>query len=643
MCGIVGIAQESGRQRFDAESVGKMADQIFHRGPDDDGFHDAENVILGMRRLSIIDLDGGHQPISNEDGTIWVVNNGEIYNFKRLRKELLAKGHQFTTDSDTEVLVHLYEEHGEAFLEHVEGMFAVALWDSNKHKLIVARDRLGIKPVYFWQFGGGVAFSSEIKAFLPLSGFSAQINAASLSDYLGIGYAVAPNTIFDGVSKLEPGTFFRWDNTGFSIHRYWEIPTETDNSKSYEDWVEIVANELQRSVEDHMVSDVPVGAFLSGGIDSSAISVLMQNASSAKLNTYSIGYSGSAVADYYNELPFAKSVADQLGSNHREIAVSPNVAELLPKLIWHLEEPISDSAITTTYLVSKLAAESVKVILSGVGGDELFAGYTRHLGEHYDRRYRKIPALVRNRLLPGMVRLLPSGRQNRLMDLSRYAKRFVQAGQLDWRDRYSFYLSIADRKSIESLLGSGVAGNGLSRISQTEDSHDELLRLMRIDWQTQLSENLLLLTDKMSMACSLECRVPFLDHKLVELAASIPAKHKLPNGRLKGLLKDSLRHDLPASVIDRRKRGFGAPVGAWFKDELVGLRSELLSRTTLETRGWIDADAVSRMCADHDASREDYTDLILVLMNLEIWSRLFLDGQSHDDVAGDLAERSRAA
>ena len=587
MCGIVGIAQQTGRHRYGVDDVRRMADRIFHRGPDDEGFYDGKEVILGMRRLSIIDLEGGHQPICNEDQTVWVVNNGEIYNYRQLREELLRKGHTFSTHSDTEVLVHLYEEHGESFLERLEGMFAIALWDSKEHKLIVARDRLGIKPVYFWEFGGGFAYASEIKAFLPLSGFSPAINHEALTDYFGIGYAVAPKTIFDGVKKLEPGTFLRWQDGNLSVWRYWSLPTSTDHSLDYDGWIEKVSEELQRAVADHMVSDVPVGAFLSGGIDSSAVATLMSRASNSELNTYSIGYAGSKVADYYNELPFAKTVADQLGSNHREIAVEPNVAALLPKLIWHLEEPISDSAITTTYLVSELAADSVKVILSGVGGDELFAGYNRYLGDHYDRRYRRIPAFLRQSLLPQLARLLPSGRQNRLMDMSRYAKRFIQAGQLDWRERYGFYLAIANEDLVNGLLEQASLGaqNGLTSAAVTESSSDELLRLFRIDWQTQLAENLLLLTDKMSMACSLECRVPFLDHKLVELAASIPAEHKLPNGRLKGLLKDALTDVLPASVIDRRKRGFGAPVGAWFKQELAGLRADLLSREVLKKRG----------------------------------------------------------
>ncbi len=645
MCGIVGIVQADSRHKYDIDDVSRMAEAIIHRGPDDQGLFEDQNVILGMRRLSIIDLEGGHQPIHNEDRTVWVVNNGEIYNYQRLRRMLIDRGHRFETNSDTEVLVHLYEEYGEDFLTHLEGMFAVALWDTRQQKLIVARDRIGIKPLYYWNDGANIAFASEIKAIATLPGFTVAVDADALAEYTGIGYAVAPRTIFEGVHKLPPASMLIWQDNQFSIRQYWSPPTETDESVSHEEWVERVRHELQRAVADHMVSDVPVGAFLSGGIDSSAVVSLMGSSSDKELTTYSIGYRGGQAAEYYNELPYAREVADGLGTRHCEIEVQPDVASLLPRLIWHLEEPISDSAIMTTYLVSELAAKSVKVILSGVGGDELFAGYNRYLGDHYNHRYQKVPAWFRNRVLPPLANLLPSGRQNRLMDLSRYAKRFIQAGKMDWRERYRYFLAIANDDVVDSLLSrtASKGENGFSAAARAESSSDELLRLFRIDWQTQLAENLLLLTDKMSMAVSLECRVPFLDHRLVELAARIPARHKLPGGRLKGLLKESLGGVLPDSIINRRKRGFGAPVGVWFKQELMPLRNELLGRQVLDRRGLLDAEIVDKICADHDRGREDYADLILVMMNLEIWSRLFLDGQSHEDVSGELAERSKAA
>ncbi len=642
MCGIVGTVQ-GGARRFGPEHVARMAGTIVHRGPDDVGLHDGGEAVLGMRRLSIIDLGGGHQPISNEDGTVWVVCNGEIYNFREQRARLEARGHRFRTHSDTEVLVHLYEEHGDKMLEHLDGMFGFALWDAPRKRLLVARDRLGIKPLYYWPHGDGFAFSSEIKAFLALPGFEAGVDSEGLRDHLAVGYAVAPRTIFKGVRKLPPASVLIWQDGRSAVTRYWAPPAGVDARPTASEWVERVRAELERAVAEHLVSDVPLGAFLSGGIDSSAVAVLMARHSSGPLNTYSIGYGGGGAAEYYNELPYARIVADRLGSVHREIEVRPDVARLLPKLMWHLEEPISDTAIMTTFLVSELAAQSVTVILSGVGGDELFAGYNRYLGAHYRRRYNQLPAWARRSLMPRLAKMLPSGRQNRLMDIARYAKRFIRANELDWRQQYKLYLALAEDDVLGSLTGAAPGRDGFDRVLDADGGGDDLLRLLRVDWQTQLSEDLLLLTDKMTMACSLECRVPFLDHRLVETAAAIPAELKLPDGRLKGVLKDALRDLLPESVLERRKRGFGAPVGAWFKRELVPLRRSLLSREALAARGLVDPAAVSALCADHDANREDYTDLILVLMNLEIWSRLFLDGRSHEDVAGELAERSLAA
>jgi asparagine synthase (glutamine-hydrolysing) len=644
MCGIVGTAQ-FGTRRFTPADVRRMADTIVHRGPDDEGIHDGGDVIIGMRRLSIIDLSGGHQPITNEDGTVWVVCNGEIYNFRELRKELEARGHRFSTHGDTETLVHMYEEYGDDFVARLEGMFGFALWDSKRQRLLIGRDRLGIKPVYYRPTPDGLAFSSELKAFRALPNFSAQVDAAALQDYLTIGYAVAPRTILSGVLKLPPASLLAWQAGQIAVTRYWSPPQHVDTTRTPAQWAELVRAEFERAVAAQMVSDVPIGAFLSGGIDSSAVAVLMARHSDEPLNTYSIGYAGSEAARYYNELPFARIVADRIHSNHRQIEVQPDVAQLLPKLIWHLEEPICDSAIATTYLVSSLAAQSVKVILSGVGGDELFAGYNRYLGAHYGRRYNVVPGWMRRRVLPQLARVLPSGRQNRFMDLARYAKRFIRAGGLDWREQYKLYLALADRDVLGALQvhGSMEAVDGFDRIVAGEGSSDELLRLLRVDWETQLSEDLLLLTDKMTMACSIECRVPFLDERLVELAATIPAEHKLPGGRLKGLLKDALGNVLPPDIINRRKRGFGAPIGAWLKRELTPLREALLNRETVEKRGLLDPAAVETICQDHDANREDYSDLILVMLNLEIWSRLFLDGASHEAVASELAERSLAA
>ncbi|MCB1623993.1 MAG: asparagine synthase (glutamine-hydrolyzing) [Pseudomonadales bacterium] len=644
MCGIVGIARASGLGRIGLENVRTMADAIIHRGPDDQGFHAAEHAIIGMRRLSIIDLAGGHQPIANEDDTVWVVCNGEIYNFRGLRADLERRGHRFRTLSDTEVVVHLYEEYGDSFVEYLSGMYAIALWDATRRRLILVRDRLGQKPLYIAEKDGYLAFASEVKALLTLPLLRAGIDRSALGEYLSLGYCTAPRTLFAGIRKLPPAARLVWENGSARSERYWALPDSVDQSVPADDWARQVRRELERSVDEHLVSDVPLGAFLSGGLDSSAIVGLMAQRIAGPVNTYSIGYGGDGAAAHYNELSFAAEVAKRFATRHTEILVSPDLAVLMPKLLWHLEEPISDGAAVTTYLVSQLARKSVTVILSGVGGDELFAGYPRYLGAHYGRRYRMIPRWLRRGVLQPLAGVLPSGRQNRLMDLSRYAKRFVQAGELDWRQQYRSYLEIASSARVGHLLGSDyLADDGFAATVAEERADDELLRLMRVDAQTQLAEDLLLLTDKITMAESLECRVPFLDHRLVELAARIPARHKLAAGEFKTVLKRAVHDLVPASIIGRGKRGFGAPFGQWFKRELKPLRDQLVNRATVESRGLLRWDAVAESLALHDANREDYTDLLLVLVNLELWCRLFLDGTSVGDLGEELAIGLREA
>jgi asparagine synthase (glutamine-hydrolysing) len=641
MCGIVGILRAPHVSPESQQALRRMAGTIRHRGPDDEGFYESGEIAFGMRRLSIIDLSGGHQPIANEDESVWVVCNGEIYNFRELRAGLEQRGHRFRTGSDVEVIVHLYEEHGDAFVDHLSGMYGIALWDQRRHRLVLVRDRLGQKPVYFTKIDGGLAFASEVKALLQVPGVRAQLDGDALHEHLTMGYAVAPRTLFRGVHKLPPATLLVWENHQTKVHTYWSPPTQVRRDLSADAWVELIRSELSRAVEEHMVSDVPIGAFLSGGIDSSAIVAMMAGHSSQPVNTYSIGYSGSAAADYYNELSYAKVVARRFGTNHHEIPVQPDVASLLPRLLWHVEEPISDSAIITTWLVSELAARSVKVILSGVGGDELFAGYKRYLGAHYGRRYRRIPGWVRRQILQPLASVLPSGRQNRMMDLARYARKFIHTSELPWRDQYRQYVEIGT--SDFGMNRSQGDVHGFDRVTLAEQSDDELLRLMRVDAQTQLPEDLLLLTDKVTMAASIECRVPFLDHKLTEAAARIPADIKLQDGELKSLLKRALQGIVPDEILYRGKRGFGAPIGAWFKSELRPLRAAVLNRKSIEHRGLLNWEAVRETIGRHDANREDNTDLLTVLINVEIWCRLFLDGRSVEDVTAELEERTLAA
>jgi asparagine synthase (glutamine-hydrolysing) len=644
MCGIVGLTFNGGARAPAVETVRRMNAAIVHRGPDDEGILAAERVVLGMRRLSIIDLAAGHQPIANEDETVWIICNGEIYNYRALRAELQEAGHRFRTGSDVEVLVHLYEDRGDAFLDGVSGMFGLALWDARRKRLVIARDRLGMKPIYYAETGGQLAFASEIKALLAVPELRRTIDGAGLRDYLSVGYAVAPNTILAGIKKLPPATRLIWSPSGWRTETYWTPPRQTDEALKESGWIELLRTELKRAVSEHMVSDVPIGAFLSGGVDSSAIVALMAAESDRPVNTYSIGYGGGRVAKYYNELEYARKVANLFGTNHHEILVEPNVAMLLPKLLWHLEEPISDSAIATTYLVAELAAHSVKVILSGVGGDELFAGYKRYLGDNYARRYQRLPRWLRSQIVTPIAAALPTGRQSRMMDLARYAKKFVRASELPWREQYREFIEIQSRTQLARLLSDACTqADGFDLVMNAESSSDPLLRLLRIDARTQLAEDLLLLTDKMTMAKSIECRVPFLDHRLFETAARIPAHLKLMRGELKYVLKRSLEGVLPESILTRGKRGFGAPLGAWFKTELLPLRDTVLSKSAIEHRGLLNWPTVREILAAHDASHEDYTDLILVMINLEIWSRMFLDGSSASDVGEELVERTLAA
>jgi asparagine synthase (glutamine-hydrolysing) len=640
MCGIAGIVRRHGTRPGDGDAMARMLRRMVHRGPDDAGSHITGQIAMGMRRLSIIDLAGGHQPIANEDESVWIVCNGEIYGFRELRAKLEGLGHRFRTHSDSEVALHAYEAFGLDFLDHLDGMFGLAIWDARQGRLVLARDRMGIKPLYYVESGGDLYFASELKSLQAAGAATNDLDPVALQEYLTLGYAVAPRTLLARVRKLPPATALIWSRTGSEVRPYWALPQQVDDAVSEADWIERIRETFVSSVRKQMVSDVPVGAFLSGGIDSSGIVSVMASLSDAPIRTYAIGYRHS---EYFNELPFAHAVAERYGTRHREILVEPQVTDLLPLLMHHLEEPISDTAILTTYLVSKLAAEEVKVIMSGVGGDELFAGYTRYLGDYYGAQYRRLPRWARGLVIEPLAERLPSGRSNRLLDLSRYVKQFVRNGRLDWHDQYKGYVQLAQTELLHALAESGVDADGFDLTADAVTSADPALRLFTVDWRTQLPEALLLLTDKMTMANSLECRVPFLDRELVELAASIPASIKLKGGRLKHLLKRALEDYLPPEVVRRRKRGFGAPMGQWLQRDLSGLRSVLLSDASVRRRGLLAPDAVRRVCALHDTNKEDHTDLLLVLMNLEIWCRLFLDGASPGDVAEQLREQTEAA
>lgn len=636
MCGIFGIAGGDLTDPSRRSVVARMAQRIIHRGPDGEGIHSAPGIAFGMRRLSIIDLEGGQQPLSSEDGNVWVVCNGEIYNFRSLRAELLERGHRFKTGSDAEVIVHLYEELGEGFLDRLKGMFGLAVWDGRRRSLLIARDRMGMKPVYYSLQGDTLIFGSEAKSILATGLVETRCDEGSLEQYLRLGYAIAPTTPFRGMQKLAPAECLQWQDGRTKRWSYWSPPSTVGWDASRDELVDATATAFRRAVENHMVSDVPVGAFLSGGIDSGAIVGTMSSLAQAPVQTFSVGYAGGSVESYYNELPAAREISTRFGTAHTEILVQPDLVALLPQLIYHIEEPLCDTASLTTAMVSKLASQSVKVIMSGVGGDEIFAGYRRYLGHRYAAAYSSVPAWLRRAIRP-LVMAMPVGRQSRILDMVRYARGFVAGDGLPWQEQYLAYVQTASRETVSALLGCPVGEpSAFLRAAEQADCADPLLRLFRLDWQTQLSEQLLLLTDKVTMAYSIECRAPFLDDDLIGFASRIPHAMKMPAGRLKGLFKDAMAPLLPQATISRRKRGFGAPFGHWLKGQLKPMRDALLSDEALRRRQILDRDAVRSVLAEHDAGTADHSDLLFVLVCFEIWARLFLDGRSHEDVAAEL-------
>jgi asparagine synthase (glutamine-hydrolysing) len=638
MCGIHGIVNLDGQPVLPA-LLTRMGDVTTHRGPDDEGQHIDGNAGIAMRRLSIIDLAGGHQPLSNVDGTLWLVCNGEIYNYRELRSELQTKGHQFKTGSDSETLLHGYAEWGDDVVKHLNGMFDFALWDARRRRLLIGRDRLGVKPLYVMQDGARLAFATEAKALLELPGARAELDRDAVAGYLHLGYVAAPGCIFKGIRKLPPATLLAVENGQVTEWRWWRLSPRVERGWSEADWISRVREQMETSVQAQMVSDVPIGAFLSGGVDSSAVVGFMARHTPHPVRTYSIGFEGGTAETLYNELPYARRVAELFGTQHREIVVKPDVVGLLPRLLWHMDEPVADTAFITTYLVSEFARQDVKVILSGVGGDELFGGYRRYLGGHYAAKFQRLPGWARWLAVAASKRL-PSDRHSGALNMLRLAKGFIASADMGADERYRSYLQVTSRDYVSGMLQESPAekADALDRAFAAAGNEDELNRMFAVDAETQLPDDLLLLTDKMSMAVSLECRVPLLDQDLVDLAAAMPQSIKVKDGQLKSVMKASLKELLPDDILHRAKRGFGTPMGAWLKRELAPMLKELLAPEVVARRGLFRQAAVDRLVRDHEANRIDGTDALTALMNLEIWSRVYLDRQDPGAVADELKQ-----
>ena len=623
MCGIAGFADGVGgfpAQGAGATMVQGMCDVIRHRGPDDQGVHVEPGVGIGMRRLSIIDLSTGQQPIRNEDGTIWVVFNGEIYNYRELRQQLEAEGHRFYTSSDTETIVHAYESWGEQAFERLRGMFGIALWDRPRRTLLLARDRAGIKPLHYAERGGRLYFGSEIKSLLSAGAVEPELDLEALDHYLSFLYAPGDRAMFKGVRKLPPGHLLRWRDGRAEVRRYWRIAEQETFDGTVEEAATALRGILADAVRSHMMSDVPLGAFLSGGVDSSVVVGLMAEASPRPVQTFSIGFD----EPQFDELEHARAVADRFGTEHHEFVVRPDGLAILDRLVAHFDEPFADSSAIPTWYVSEIARRHVTVVLSGDGGDELFGGYDRYLPHPRVAQFDRLPIPGARRIAAAVSPLLPHG-----MTGKNFLRHVAQDDNGRYLDAIAFFhaderaaLYSADvRRALRGWNAEHTLSERLTQFGRLP-AHS---RMMKLDFETYLPEDVLTKVDRMSMAHSIESRVPLLDNRVIDFAATLPPGFKIHNGRRKHVLKDAVRDLLPASILDRRKQGFGVPLGVWFRGGLAGIFSDVLASPRTRQRGYFEPAFVDRLVQEHMTGRRDHTLRLWQLLMLELWHRQYLD------------------
>ena len=649
MCGICGEIDFKNGVRV--ELIRTMCKLLAHRGPDDEGIvlinrdkslevkqndtpplgEKGFHVALGHRRLSIIDLsEAGHQPMCNEDKTIWIVLNGEIYNFQDLRLELQKNGHLFKSKSDTETILHAYEQWGTECLSHLRGMFAFVIWDSNLQRLFMARDRLGKKPLVYFSQNGHFGFASEIKALLQVPGIERKVNGRALHHYLTYQYVPSEETIFEGIKKLPPAHYLLYDHLGnLKIERYWRLNfnSSRQTNPNVEDLEDRVRTELEEAVKLRLISDVPLGAFLSGGVDSSLIVGIMAKLSGRPVKTFSIGFEEKE----FDELSYARIVSDHFSTEHHEFVVRPNAVEILPKLVWHYNEPFADSSAIPTYYVANLTKNFVKVVLTGDAGDENFAGYPRYLRSMWVASFTRIPETLRKGLLPQFLRAL-SGFHWKEKTLNRLSD-FVESLSTNQAENYAEQIKIFSAKEKENIYTDDfreqVGGNNpldflVSKL-QESGTKELLEQLLYVDINSYLPEDLLVKMDIATMANSLEARVPFLDHKFMELVSNIPTRLKLKGTESKFILKKAFKDFLPAVIFKRKKMGFGVPLSKWFRNELKEYVYEILLDEKTLNRGYFRREGVERLLNDHIDLRYDHSARIWALLFLEVWFRIFID------------------
>ena len=626
MCGIAGIYHFKSQEPVSRGLLKAMTDTLVHRGPDDEGFYTCGPVGLGHRRLSIIDLDGGHQPITNEDESVWVVFNGEIYNFGDLHDGLVKKGHIFKTRSDTEVIVHLYEEEGEKCFERLRGMFAIAIWDGRNRKLLLARDRVGKKPLFYFYNGCELAFASEVKAILQVPGVSREIDPQAVSDYFSFLYIPAPKSIFKQIRKVLPGRYLVVSDQGVHEREYWDISFAQTEEHTEEEWCNRLIDTYREAVRLRLVSDVPLGAFLSGGIDSSSVVAAMAQFCNEPVTTCSIGFEEKE----FNELDYAREIAARFNTNHHERIVRPDAVGVVEKLVWHYDEPFADSSAVPTYYVSQIARERVTVALAGDGGDENFAGYRRY---YFDRRENTMRAL-----LPAAIREPVFGTLASLYPKADWAPRIFRGKatfeNLACSPIEAYFRSVAalrpelkrqvlDRDLLHQLDGYDSL-DVLRFYYDRADTADPLSRIQYVDIKTYLTDDILVKVDRASMAHSLEVRAPMLDHKLMELAASMPSSLKLRGTHGKYIFKKALERVLPDSVLYRKKMGFAVPLARWFRHDLKELAHSVMFSRNVSSL--VNQASVRRVWQEHQSGLRDRSTELWTLLMFSLWEQQFMAG-----------------
>jgi asparagine synthase (glutamine-hydrolysing) len=624
MCGIAGIFNVNTRQPVSDILLKEMTDTLIHRGPDDEGFYIANGVGLGHRRLSIIDLSAGHQPMSNEDDTVWVVFNGEIYNYPELRALLEKKGHVFKTHSDTEAIIHLYEEEGEECFRLLRGMFAIALWDERKRKLVLGRDRVGKKPLFYYYDGSRIVFASEIKAILKVPGICRDIDLEAVSDYFSLLYVPAPKSIYTKIRKLRPGHYLTVSERGLKEVEYWDLSFRDNEELSEQEWIERLLASYREAVRIRLMSDVPLGAFLSGGVDSSSVVAMMAEAKNGRVLTSSIGFEDEA----FNELPYAREVARYFDTEHYEQIVHPDAVGIVEKLAWHYDEPFADSSAVPTYYVSKTAREHVTVALSGDGGDENFAGYRRYYFDQRENWLRSwLPAEVRRPVFGTLASLYPKADwAPRIFRGKATFENLARAPIEAYFRSVSAVQSSLKRELLHPDVMSHLAGydslDVLRHYYDKADTEDTLSRIQYVDIKTYLTDDILTKVDRASMANSLEVRAPILDHKFMELAARIPSSLKLRGRVGKYIFKKTLEPLLPQSTLTRPKMGFAVPLARWFRHELKEMAHEVILGRDAED--FTEPRIVEKIWGEHQRGFRDRSTELWTLLMFRLWQRRFL-------------------